>query len=443
MTRPVEVAAAAAGGSAAVLPAAALRTVRMMHLVERIAERFNRDDVPLMVLKGAALNLALYERPDERPMTDLDFMVRIEDLDTAAALLEELGCLRSEVVFREDYFPKYCYEIEYTAGTVDPVLMDWHVRPFRLLRYARLVREAELWQRARPLAIGAATVLMPAPDDMLIHLAAHSAIHGNCRELWLADIARWTRSRRDQIDWDRLLDTVERWRLGLPVLSAVEAAQRLFGPVCPPRIHAALAAMRPGWRDRLVLWHAPRDGKRRLVAFAINLLTTPGLRFKLGYLRDVLLPDRAYMNEWCVRHDCRGFTGALLRRCLAPLMRRLPALGGHNARIEVRRSGIHGLGVFARRQIERGEIIARYRGRPIDRSGTYVACHASPSGRHEHHEITGPLRFLNHSCRPNARLVGFRLIATRRIRAGSELTIDYGPGACDCPRPERGAPDGP
>ena len=37
----------------------ALRNIRMMHQLERIAHAFNEAGVPLMVFKGAALNLAL------------------------------------------------------------------------------------------------------------------------------------------------------------------------------------------------------------------------------------------------------------------------------------------------------------------------------------------------------------------------------------------------
>ena len=55
-------------------------------------------------------------------------------------------------------------------------------------------------------------------------------------------------------------------------------------------------------------------------------------------------------------------------------------------------------------------------------------------GQSSYYEITGKLRFLNHSCRPNARLDGCKLIAIKTIMADSELTIDYGPGACACRR---------
>jgi hypothetical protein len=200
--------------------------------------------------------------------------------------------------------------------------------------------------------------------------------------------------------------------------------------------------MPESWRDRLALWHAPRDGDHLARSFAVNLLTTPGCRFKLGYVRDVLVPDRDYMDGWRARNDCGSRGWSHVRRCLAPVVRRLPHPAGGCGAIEVRESGIHGLGVFTKRDFRKGEVIARYRGRPIDRSGTYVAWHTDASGKKARHEITGPLRFLNHSCRPKAELTNFRLIALRPIVAGREITIDYGDDACTCRQVEQGGDDG-
>ncbi|MHC4217797.1 MAG: nucleotidyltransferase family protein [Planctomycetota bacterium] len=419
----------------------ALRNIRMMHLLDRIACAFNEADVPLMALKGAALNLALYEGPDERPMTDLDLLVRPADVRIAQAAIEQAGCLRSDIVFREDFFPKYYYEIEYTAGTVDPVLIDLHVRPFRVLRYSRLVPDEALWEDAEAVNTGSATVLIPSADDMLIHLAGHSAIHANCRKLWLRDIARWVEVRGDEIDWDCFLAKVSDWHLARPVRSAMDAAEREVGEILPPHVRTQLAAMPDNWRDRLALWHAPRDGDHLTRSFMVNLLTTPGSRFKLGYVRDVLVPDREYMDGWRSRNDCSSPGWSHVRRCVAPIVRRLPRPGGGCASIEVRKSGIHGLGVFVKRDVKEGEVVGRYRGRPIDRDGTYVAYHADDSGEKARHEITGPLRFLNHNCRPNAELMNFTLVARRPIRAGTEITIDYGGDACTCRGEKEGIAD--
>jgi hypothetical protein len=90
-----------------------------------------------------------------------------------------------------------------------------------------------------------------------------------------------------------------------------------------------------------------------------------------------------------------------------------------------------------------GEVIARYRGKRVQHDGLYVVPHAAPDGSQQKYEITGKLKFLNHSCRPNAELKGFKLVALRPIRAKQEITIDYGEGACDCRRQRRDNRDRP
>ena len=163
------------------------------------------------------------------------------------------------------------------------------------------------------------------------------------------------------------------------------------------------------WRDRLALWHAPRDGKNMMASFLVNALTTPGFRFVLGYLRDVFLPDRDYLGEWSIRHQCPWPGAAVVLRYFWPLVERMPWIGRWITKVEVRSSPVHGLGVFATRDIEEGDVIARYRGRSVDRNGPYVSYHTDASGNKRHHEITGPPRYLNHSCLPTDELAVPRL----------------------------------
>jgi len=59
-----------------------------------VARAFDETGIPLMLLKGAALQLLIYRRPYLRPMSDVDCMVQPEDLDRAVAVLSSLGCRR-------------------------------------------------------------------------------------------------------------------------------------------------------------------------------------------------------------------------------------------------------------------------------------------------------------------------------------------------------------
>jgi hypothetical protein len=102
-----------------------------------------------------------------------------------------------------------------------------------------------------------------------------------------------------------------------------------------------------------------------------------------------------------------------------------------------KRSPVHGRGLFARRAIGKGEVVAVKGGHvygerdhqriekslgPVDvqiGDGLYI-------GPRTRREVRANMLHLNHSCEPNVELRGqIVFVARRRIRAGEELTFDY------------------
>lgn len=116
----------------------------------------------------------------------------------------------------------------------------------------------------------------------------------------------------------------------------------------------------------------------------------------------------------------------------------------HPARklIAVRRSGVHGRGVFARRDIPRGKRIIEYTGQRI----SWQEAQDLPPHNPDEPEHTfffslddGPVinaavggnasRWINHSCAPNCRPDEVKgrvyIYAKRKIKKGEELFYDY------------------
>lgn len=113
-------------------------------------------------------------------------------------------------------------------------------------------------------------------------------------------------------------------------------------------------------------------------------------------------------------------------------------------RIQVRRSGVHGRGVFALRDLKPGEVIIEYTGELISWEEALDRHPHDPSqpdhtfyfhidgGRVIDANVGGnSARWINHSCNPNCESdetdEGRVFIkALRRIRAGEELNYSYG-----------------
>ncbi len=301
------------------------RNIRLMHLLERLALEFEKAGIPLIALKGGALNVVVYDRPDERPMDDIDLLVRRQDAMDACDLLQRIGGQPSTALPRPDHFPRFGHHRLFRFGGVLPVPVELHASLFGPRYFAKRVDEDDLWKHSRPVRIGRATVRILSDEHMLIHLAAHSAFHGNARSTWAEDIRRWADARRDMIDWDRFLKTVAAWGLALPVKRAVAQTEQVFGAVLPDRISRRLAQMGVSRRDRLVLHLVTRDPERllpHLLADCIGVLSGPEA---LAYVRDMLLPDSVYIREWHGRHcgrepsrsdvvGCGGLASMHLRR---------------------------------------------------------------------------------------------------------------------------------
>ncbi len=93
----------------------------------------------------------------------------------------------------------------------------------------------------------------------------------------------------------------------------------------------------------------------------------------------------------------------------------------------VRRSPIHGHGLFARTKIFADTRIGLYEGRRTLRNGVHVLwLWNEENQRWEGIDGCNELRFLNHSSQPNAEWWGAELYAIRNIEVDEEITFDYG-----------------
>ena len=107
------------------------------------------------------------------------------------------------------------------------------------------------------------------------------------------------------------------------------------------------------------------------------------------------------------------------------------------ADVEVRAAPPKGLGVFARRDFERGTFIFRRRhrlvvtGAEIDGLSAADQMHLCELDWDRFAVLAPPGCYLNHACDPNAMRSGVKVFAWRGIRAGDEITIDYRLNAFD------------
>ncbi|MGD8593921.1 MAG: SET domain-containing protein [Gammaproteobacteria bacterium] len=92
--------------------------------------------------------------------------------------------------------------------------------------------------------------------------------------------------------------------------------------------------------------------------------------------------------------------------------------------VMVKKSKIHGNGLFAKKNIKAGEIIGEVKGKPTKKDGPYVLWMDNAKNGFE---VSCILKYINHNQQANACYYDdLTVVALRDIRKGEEITHNYG-----------------
>lgn len=205
----------------------------------KVLRALHAREIPTLLIKGAALSLAVYRDPGVRPMGDFDLLVpRERALDAMAALRAQgFGPLmpNAERLIEADHG---CVFERTLDETVD---LHW-----RLMHTdGRPGTDDAFWTASRPLDLDGVPTRMLAPADQLLHTAEHGARYSPVPPLrWLADATAIIRTAGPALDWDRLLGQAVTRDLVLPVRETLAYLREELEVEVPPDVTRALAEAR-------------------------------------------------------------------------------------------------------------------------------------------------------------------------------------------------------
>jgi hypothetical protein len=264
-----------------------------------------------IVLKGGALAGTVYPDPGQRPMVDLDLLVRPGEMEPAGAVLASIGFRLSGglptrmVAFQQRFGGglEYLRQGDFGLTRID---LQHDLIGVDLCRDAFAAEPEALWTAARPLPLDRGPdALQLSAVDTLIHLCLHPALHHGYAVplLGYVDIDWLVAAEASAEFWPRLAARAAQFRARIAVYHALRCAHDLLGTPVPAEVLAELA---PGaLRQRLVTRLAPLDGERiwattghpptglhQLLLYAA-LMERP--RHALGMVRAILCPDPQWL----------------------------------------------------------------------------------------------------------------------------------------------------
>ena len=275
---------------------AAFRSQTHFAAIAELLREFQRQGVPVMLLKGAALGLTTYRDPALRPFADIDLLIREEAIDAAKSIFANSGYALAPELISEKLARRFHTNLPFVRQTQPPVHVELHWRLTDRFTNDELP-EAEFWARARGIAVQDTAACSLRVEDEISYLATHLAKHGYLNQalrneagwiidelsanrlIWFTDLHELI--TRNAVDW-RLVETSP------GIASSLRLLHHLLGTGGIPEDFRAHQPARFSKRLALGLAKFAARSERRRELFRRHFLATrKGFELRLVRLFDL------------------------------------------------------------------------------------------------------------------------------------------------------------
>ncbi len=178
--------------------------------LKEILNLFSLENIPVIVLKGAALAEIVYPQLGLRPMRDVDLLIKEEDISRAEQLLQARGFFCADQGLPKEWYDSHHHIVPYvSADQMLTLELHHHLIAFTMPVF---IPTEDLWERALSVQLAGVACWILSPEDFLIHLALHTACDGFLGKVRvLYDIAEIMKQFRNELDWGALLMLSEKY----------------------------------------------------------------------------------------------------------------------------------------------------------------------------------------------------------------------------------------
>ena len=260
--------------------------------LQQLSSESNKQGIAFMLLKGMALGYQVYDSPGLRPCTDVDLMIREQDIDVVKRLLTNIGYGISE----QDGTSLICYQ--FTAykdsDTGQPIVLDVHYQINNRAEYARLFTFEELYERSVDIPqIFPGTRALSLADALMlacIHIEGHDAQHDPLKLIWLYDLKALF-DKMQPTDQKTVLHLINEKSLGPVCLKWISEARTMIGFALPSMIESWL--INASAKDRRIAEKASNPFKVLWKQFRYQ----PNMKMRLRLLQQLAFPPKQRIRD--------------------------------------------------------------------------------------------------------------------------------------------------
>ncbi|HAA27132.1 MAG TPA: hypothetical protein DCE56_04915 [Cyanobacteria bacterium UBA8553] len=232
------------------------RNLAISSVVKQISQVLGKNNIEMMTLKGAMFIEAFSDYALVREMSDLDIMVKPEQLYQAIELLSTLDFEDTEN-FRSCKNKRKNWSIQYASNAIclqsqrsdiTSVLVELHWQLFSIFNQTNW-SDKDLWNRAKYCSDKGFYCLNPV--DALLHLCAHQCNDLQIYLYGLVDVANILTFWREQLDWIEVIHRAKSQRILLHLVNILRLCNELLNTPLPEIYLTALKsyelAAQPGY----------------------------------------------------------------------------------------------------------------------------------------------------------------------------------------------------
>ena len=252
------------------------RNMRLFHHLGKVLKLLNAAEIPVILLKGSHLVELVYGNLGLRPMGDFDLLFHHCDLTRAHQIITQSRAI--------------------TGDDMLPIDAHWYLTPELSIDMDRV------WDRSLNVIVGGQPVRVLSPEDLILHLCLHIALHHKYKISGLRnllDIKTCVMHFGDQLDWDVVMARAGRWQVGNSVVLTILLGHDLVGISLPSIIRRM--AKGDGRLPKVRSWAIEKmfeeQNTRNLSPYFFQMWNSPTLGQRMAAFRRVLFPPREFIFQ--------------------------------------------------------------------------------------------------------------------------------------------------
>ena len=268
----------------------ASRNMKLYSQLEEVLQKFAREGIPVTLLKGAYMAKYVYDNIALRPMSDIDLLIKQDDLGKVHHLLLNDGYSIIESSFAGELPP-------YQKKGKVALEVHSHLKVLPNKEYADINK---IWTRTNKVVIGEAEALTLCPEDLFLHLCLHNCIQHRFENGLVAciDTKYFLKHFEKEIDWEQLWHQAQEWGIERAVYLMLALTEKIIKLPIPEQIRQALEPDQDSIdalseAEELIFLQQPHVGRNLALIFS-----KVGFREKLK-----IFYDRIFLPKEIIKGD--------------------------------------------------------------------------------------------------------------------------------------------